>query len=503
MLLSLVAWYISYTSGLVTIYNDAMSHLNISRMVIDNLEPGFAQLGGVWLPLTHILPLPLIWNDWAWHSGFAGSFFSMAAYVISVGAIYKTIFLLTKKSLAAIVGSLVFACNLNMLYLQTTPMTEPIYIGIFSLSMFFFTLYLTKKRNTKYLLILGMLGFLQVLTRYDGWFVVVFQAMLIAVNELFVMRKSIAESVGRVFLFAIPVSFGIGLWLLWNALIFGNPLFFAYGEYSAHSQQLIFENRGELATRGDIITSIITYGQSLLHNIGVFVALLAVVSIVIFLRMKKVVLPISKRVVFLAFLFSPILFNILALFLGFSVILTPPFSFGQNLLSLEPWFNIRYGLLALPLVAISIGFFASWKKLALAVAFLVIMVQAYYTYTYGIASLVDGTIGSSSYYAVDMTEAVKTRVKPEDKVLMSLYSFNQVAFKSGIDLNQVVHEGVSRQWSQAQKNPENYADWVVMINEVSDPLYSSLVVNNKETFLKSYKLVYTGNNSSIYQRKNN
>nr|MBA3723663.1 hypothetical protein [Candidatus Levybacteria bacterium] len=64
-LLSIIAWYISYVSGLITTYNDAMSHMNIARLVIDNQEPGLAQLGSVWLPLNHILPLVFVWNDWA------------------------------------------------------------------------------------------------------------------------------------------------------------------------------------------------------------------------------------------------------------------------------------------------------------------------------------------------------------------------------------------------------------------------------------------------------
>ena len=73
--ISIVTWYFSYQSGLTTIYNDAMGHLNIARAVIDGKQPGLAQLGSVWLPLDHILFLALIWNTWAWHSGFAGSFF--------------------------------------------------------------------------------------------------------------------------------------------------------------------------------------------------------------------------------------------------------------------------------------------------------------------------------------------------------------------------------------------------------------------------------------------
>lgn len=501
-ILSFVAWYISYTYGVTTTYNDAMSHLNISRSIVDNLEPGFSQLGGVWLPLTHILPLPLIWNDWAWHSGFAGSLFSMIAYIISVGAIYKTIMLLTMKRFAAIVGGLAFAFNLNMLYLQTTPMTEPVYIAFFALSVLMFTYYLTaKEENTKYLLVLGLIGFLQVLTRYDGWFVIGIQALIIAAHEMVVVRSTFTHMLGKLFIFGTPVAFGIGLWLIWNLLIFNNPLYFAFGPYSAHSQQEVFANTGELITKGNILASIQTYGNAMLHNVGAYMLALAVAAIGVFVLSKQIALSVFSKLLFVAFLAAPILFNVLALLLGFSIIFTPPFVLEQSLINQGPWFNIRYGLLALPFVAVLVGLFAAWRKLALTIAILTIALQAQYMYNYGIAALIDGTVGKSAFYASDMSNALKDRVQPGDKVIMSLYSFNQVAFMSGIRLDQVVHEGVSRQWKQALLHPEQYGQWVVMANASNDPIYETQIMKREKEFLNHYELVFTGNNASLYKLK--
>ncbi len=41
-LISIGAWVIFYYFGLTTDYNDAMSHLNIARLVVDNLQPGMS-----------------------------------------------------------------------------------------------------------------------------------------------------------------------------------------------------------------------------------------------------------------------------------------------------------------------------------------------------------------------------------------------------------------------------------------------------------------------------
>src|SRR5260221_680090 len=103
------ALYISYIHNYILTYNDAASHLNIARRVIDNLTPGFAQIGTVWLPLPHVLMIPFAWNDFLWHTGFAGSIISMFSYIICILFIYKIIILVTESIGGAIIGSLVMA----------------------------------------------------------------------------------------------------------------------------------------------------------------------------------------------------------------------------------------------------------------------------------------------------------------------------------------------------------------------------------------------------------
>jgi len=54
-ILSIVCFYIFYDNGLGLSYNDARSHLDIGRRVVEGLKPGLAQIGSVWLPLPHLL----------------------------------------------------------------------------------------------------------------------------------------------------------------------------------------------------------------------------------------------------------------------------------------------------------------------------------------------------------------------------------------------------------------------------------------------------------------
>src|SRR5260370_16158690 len=88
-LVSVVAYLHFYPGGETVAYGDAKSHLLIARRVVFADTPGAGQLGGVWLPLPHILMLPLIWDNWAYYSGFAGSGVMVVAYLACAVRLYK------------------------------------------------------------------------------------------------------------------------------------------------------------------------------------------------------------------------------------------------------------------------------------------------------------------------------------------------------------------------------------------------------------------------------
>lgn len=499
--LSLSSWILFHFLGLSLAYNDSMSHLNISRMVIDNLEPGFSQLGGVWLPLPHILPLFLVWNDWAWQSGFASSLFSMTSFLLSCFGIYQIVNLITKNRLAAVLGTLTFALNLNMLYLQSTPLTEPMYIGIFVLSALVFLKWLIV-RKSGYLLLLGILGFFQVITRYDGWFVVGMTGILIAILEYFrTKKKNINHIFGKLILFSFPIAFGIFIWLCWNSLIFGDPLYFALGPHSARSQQDILEASGGLITKHNLWISLEAYSLAVIKNIGLVILLFSLLGVFVYFC-QKIKGQVFSKMFFLVFLLLPIIFNVLALFLGFSSINLPELNWKSGDISLESWFNVRYGILALPLVAVLMGIFASFGKRILYLSLFLIVLQSYITLDEGIVTILDGTVGASAYRKSDVSDQLKKRIRGKETLLISTAVNNPVAFKSGVNLKNVIHEGVSKHWFKALKEPEKYADWLVISNGSNgDPLYESLIQSQNTRLADNYILVYKGKEANIYQLK--
>lgn len=487
--------------GLITSYNDAMAHLNISRSIVDNMEPGLAQLGGVWLPMSHILPLFLIWNYSSWQSGFAGSVISMAAYILSVWTIYKTVIRITEKRLAGVVAAAAFGLNMNMLYLQSTPLTESLYLGFFCISTLYFIKWL-KYNQEKQLLILGVLGFLQVLTRYDGWFVTFFETVLIGSVLLFYHQDSPKVIIGKLLLFLFPVAFGLSLWIAWNVLIFHDPLFFATGPYSAHAQQETIGNVAKLITKGDIFIATKAYVIAAIENVGAFVMLASLFGALILMLKNGILKDQPYKLLVLSFLLLPVLFNIVALYLGFSILNVPQLNWNPSEDPSGQWFNVRYGILALPFAAVLIGILASRHVMFGILAITVILFQCYVTFNEGLITVIDGTVGASSFVNEDIAENLKLKVSSSDKVLLATSFFSPVAFKSGVPLNRVIHEGLSKQWAYAVVYPENYSEWIVMANgDIGEPIYTSLIKNQKGRFLEYYQLEYKGEHANIYKLK--
>src|SRR5258706_11395342 len=96
LLVAVGATYWSYNHHVILAYGDAEAHINIAKRVVDSLTPGFAQLGGVWVPLPHILMIPFVTNDFLWRTGLAGSIVSELAFIWLSFILYRFAFLITE-----------------------------------------------------------------------------------------------------------------------------------------------------------------------------------------------------------------------------------------------------------------------------------------------------------------------------------------------------------------------------------------------------------------------
>src|SRR5216684_561642 len=130
-----------YRRGYILYYGDAQAHINTARRVIDSRTPGFDQLGTPWLPLPHLLTIPLVGYSELWRTGLAGAIPSALCFVLAAAFLFAAAKMAFSSRAAAVAAAALLALNPNLLYLQSTPMTEPIFLASLMALLFFTLLY--------------------------------------------------------------------------------------------------------------------------------------------------------------------------------------------------------------------------------------------------------------------------------------------------------------------------------------------------------------------------
>ena len=234
--LSTASTYYYFRRHLILGYQDSFSHLEISRRVVAGLSPGIAQLGGIWLPVPQLLQDLFSWNDALYRTGLAGSAVSMVCYVASTVLLYRLIRIYSgERKSPAVAGAMVFATNVDVLYQRRTSMDElPFYA--FTIAVVYYLVKWGETRNPTDLLAASIASMLAVLCRYEGWFlaaVYVICVMAIALRSGYSWRDTRGLALASsIFGLLIPT----GGWLLYNFMIFNNPLNFENGPDSSAAQ---------------------------------------------------------------------------------------------------------------------------------------------------------------------------------------------------------------------------------------------------------------------------
>lgn len=148
---------------------DARGHLMVARRVFDNMMPGWIQLGAVWLPLPHVLnAVPVQW-DWAFRTGATGVAISVLSLSGGLAALAGYLAERTGSIVTGIAVALAVLLNPNVLYLQSTPMTEPLLFGLACVALVSMDRWLrTPEAAMPWT---GIALVLLMLTRYEGWLI--------------------------------------------------------------------------------------------------------------------------------------------------------------------------------------------------------------------------------------------------------------------------------------------------------------------------------------------
>ena len=237
-LASAIAIWWSWSHAAFLLYGDAEAHIHIARRLFDSHRPGITQLGSVWLPLPHLLLVPFLLVDSWWRSGFAPVIPSACCYLLACLGLYR-VMRRWVSPMAACLALALFAANPNLLYLQTTAMTEPLFLceliwSVLLLVEWYASLDSNEGRSGRLLWAIIAVLAAAVYTRYDGWIFAFLAWLAMAVclhRRGRLLRANFILS--SVVLLLAPVG-----WMVYNAVVFGDWLDFMRGPYSAKAIEL-------------------------------------------------------------------------------------------------------------------------------------------------------------------------------------------------------------------------------------------------------------------------
>ena len=221
---SAAAVWFCYTHGWLLYFGDAEAHLNIARRIIDSQTPGYDQIGRIWLPLPHLMMLPLVRIDWLWRNGLAGAMPSALGWVLAGTLLFAAVRRLFDTTAAA-ASVAVFAGNPNLLYLQSTAMGEPVFLACL-MALLYASVRFRQTQGWGAAAGAGVACCLGALVRYEGWFLIPFAA------AYFLLTAS-KQRVAVAALFSALAALGPAWWLAHNWWLTSDPLDFYRGPGSA------------------------------------------------------------------------------------------------------------------------------------------------------------------------------------------------------------------------------------------------------------------------------
>jgi Dolichyl-phosphate-mannose-protein mannosyltransferase len=337
-----IFFYVWYDRHGVTVdFNDARIREMIARRVLVSRTPGLAQFGNTWLPLSFMVMLPLIWNDTLFRDGLAGSLPSMVAFVISAVYMYRLARQVTSSRTAGWVAAAVLMSNGSLLYIQATAMSETAALCAFVVTVY----YALRMAETHYALDLVKCAAAAVagtMIRYENWLIAI---VLVPVFAYLAWRRRQGYMLAEAWtlLYALLAFAGCAAWILYNGVIFHNPLLsFFYGNTNQ-----TFTNKPAYwyPAMHHPLYAIELYGVTVGYTVGWIILVMAMAGLIFFVWQQGL----RQRALPVYVLLVPLAFYWLVLYRGANRESLPQFGGGQ-------YYNVRFGLLLIPAVAMFVAF---------------------------------------------------------------------------------------------------------------------------------------------------
>jgi hypothetical protein len=339
-----MVWW-SWNHHLLLAYNDSRYHLTVARRLFDGPNPGVSQIGTVWLPLPHVVDaVPALWTA-AWHNGLAGAVPSSICAVVTTVCVFRICERIGIGRSAGYVAAVVMMSDVSWTFVCASPLVEPFLVASVSLAVVGLLGWANSKRRYSpgmTVIFCGLPTGMAMLSRYEGWAFAGWAGVLVAgitwhrVGWGPMLWKQVAA------FGAVPAIIA-SWWVIYNWAVFGNPLAFQQGPFSAQVQSAAQARLGLLPAQHHAVTAMAIFGRTLLDIVGGGTLLLAVVGLAVVILCWR-----GWRRELWLLLAVPGFFVIYSLYTGQIIIQLPQ-------LIPSGTYNTRYVTEVLPFVAVAVA----------------------------------------------------------------------------------------------------------------------------------------------------
>ena len=473
VVLSVAAFIFFYRHGVTNVYGDGVAHLNIARKVIDSPDSSlwrrYIQIGTPWLPLQTLLTVPLVRNEHLWRTGIAGSIISMLSFIAATLAVFKIATRLYREEAGvsgramALISASVFALNPAALYMQSTPMTESLFMASLAITVLFLHQWSDKAGVVK-LMMAGAAAGAATLSRYEAWPVALAAAAIVAL----VSAGSAWNRLRNTGVFLSVAAIGPCYWLWHNWAIYDDALAFIRGPHSARG--IYLENAANLGWSrvfvGHWLPSLALMLLTAATCVGLLILLLALAGAIRTVAVKRRRI---REFAFLSLLIIPFLFHVFSIYRG-EIQVFPISAFGL--------LNVRYGLPHLLAAAVfapaTIPLMKTFGRAA-GIALCTALIVLQYSLIWSDGPLQIAVCQEGYRNGVNSRPAREHRAAaeylrshpPAAHVLLYSGSLGPVVSGGGLVFSKIIHEGAER-WHQIDATAPNDVSTIVL--ERGDPL---------------------------------
>jgi len=489
------AWHY-HALGLTLSHYDARGHLIVARRIADSLTPGWQQIGAVWLPLPHLLNALPVQIDLFYRTGASAVAISIASYAVATAAIAWIVLAATESAAVAAASAAVFALNPNVLYLQSTPMTEPLLLATTTVAVAMTMAWVAGAAGTASV---GVAFALACLTRYEAWPVTA-AALAAAALARWRRGESLAEATRAVARVAVHPALAIVSFTIFSRVVIG--AWFVSGGFFVPENKALGD--AALAAREIGWGAQMLSGPILTWVGGVGIA------IVVLRSAKAFALRSDAETVRSAEAF--------ALRSDAAGARRAEALIAASLLATAaiPWaafyrghpFRIRYMVPLMAVEAVGAGIVAGIAPARRATIVGALALAAIAGYELRPLDRSAPMVIEAQWDRPNTADRARVtacigQLEPGAKIMASMGSlghYMQEASRQGFSIRDFLHEGNGDIWLAALENPHHFADWLLIEEKAEGGDMLARIARDRPSFLAGYARICEGAGLALYRR---